>query len=133
MAKIHGRFTIITVDGDNVKGTTSQFERTSDAHDVTEYGDMDHVWSGGLGGGTFSISGIYDDTAGTGPRAVLEPLIGSVVTVIRQPAGAGAGKAQDEVEALLTKYVETSPVADMVTWSADFNLSGAVDSTAQPA
>jgi hypothetical protein len=33
---------------------------------------------------------------------------------------------------VLTKYVETNPVDDMVTWSADFEISGPVVTTALP-
>lgn len=133
MAKVHGKVTVIKVGMQTVKGTTSQWERGADSHDVTEYGDDDHVFNGGLGTSTFTISGLYDSTAVTGPRAVLEPAVGTIVELTRQPEGTGSGKAQDVVDALLTKYVETSPVADMVTWSADFTGSGAVDSTAQAA
>ncbi len=133
MAKVHGKVTVIKVGAQNVKGSTSQFERGADSHDVTEYGDDDHVFSGGLGTSTLTISGFYDTTAVTGPRAVLEPAVGTIVSLTRQPEGTGSGKAQDIVNALLVKYVETSPVADMVTWSADFTGSGAVNSTAQSA
>lgn len=133
MSKTHGKDTVIKVGSDSVKGTTSQIERNADEHDVTEYGDDDGVYNGGIRRGTFTISGFYDTTTGTGPRAILNPAVGTILTIQRQPEGTGSGKAQDEFEALLTKYTETNPAADMVTWSADFRISGPVDSTAQPA
>lgn len=133
MAVVHGKVTVIKVGATEVKGTTSQLERSADVHDVTVYGKDDHVFSGGLGNGTFTISGIYDNTAVSGPRAVLEPAIGTSVTLTRQPEGTGSGKAQDTFAAILIKYVETNPVADMVTWSADFQISDAINSTAQAA
>jgi hypothetical protein len=135
MAFVHGKDTFISIDGDDISSVTntSTFTRTADSHDVTTYGEDNHVYVGGLGDGTCSIGGIYENTAVTGPRAVIEPLIGTNVTLIRQPEGTGSGLPQDSVDVLVVNYVETSPVADMVTWTAELQLSGAVDSTAQSA
>lgn len=133
MAFVHGKNTVVTLNGSDlsVYTTTSQFERNADKHDTTTYGKSDHVFAGGLGNGSFSMSGIYDSTASVGPRAVIEPLVGTVVTLVRRPEGTGSGKAQDSVSVLVEKYVETSPVADMVTWSCDLQPSDSVNSTAQ--
>lgn len=135
MAKVHSRNTKITLDGDDISQycTQSDLKRTADSHDVTTYGKNAHVYEGGLFDGTSSISGIYDNTALTGPRAILRPLLGQVVELIRQPEGAGSGKPQDKVDVLVGEYTETAPVADMVTWSLSLQLSDEVDSTAQPA
>lgn len=132
MAFVHGRNTFVSVDGDDlsVYTTQSDFERNSDEHDTTTYTKNAHCYSGGLLGGTFTMSGIYDNTA-AGPRDVLEPLIGTVVTVIRRPEGTGSGLPQDSFGGLLKKYNESSPVADMVKWSADFTVSDDVTSTNQ--
>jgi hypothetical protein len=132
MAFVHGKDTYVSVDGDDLSAftNTSEFERGADEHDVTTYGAEDHAFSGGLGTGAFTMGGIYDNGA-SGPRDILEPLVGTTITVIRRPEGTGSGLPQDSFTGLLTKYVETSPVADMVTWSADFRVSGAVTSTNQ--
>lgn len=133
MTFVHSKNTVVKLNGNDLSAytTNSQIERNSDKHDVTTYGKDDHVFNGGLGNGAITMSGIYDSTASTGPRAVIEPLVGTVVTFIRQIEGAGTGKPQDSVDVLVEKYVETSPVADMVTWSVDLQPSDAVDSTAQ--
>lgn len=135
MAFVHGKNTFISLDGDNLSTyvNTSELGRTSDSHDVTTYGKDSHVFSGGLLNGTASMQGIYDNTANTGPRAVIEPLIGTVVELIRQPEGTGSGLPQDKVDVLVTGYTETNPVADMVTWQCQMQLSDDVDSTAQSA
>jgi hypothetical protein len=78
-----------------------------------------------------SAGGIYDNTASTGPRAVIEPLVGTKVPAVRRPEGTGSGKPQDTVDVVVTSYVETSPVADMVTWSVELQGSDAVASTTQ--
>ncbi len=131
MSKVHGSGQVITFDGDSVRVTTSQLERGGDGHDTTLSGDDDHVTSPGLGTGKFTCSGVYDNTASTGPAAVLKPLINTIVPMIRQVDGVGTGKAQESFEAHLEKYTETAPVADMVTWAVDMTVSGAVDDTAQ--
>jgi hypothetical protein len=132
MAFSHGKNTFISIDGDDLSDftNTSELGRTADKHDVTCYGANSHAYEGGLLDGTGSMSGIYDNTA-AGPRAVIEPLIGTVVTLIRRPDGTGSGKAQDSVSVLVEGYTETNPVADMVAWSAELQLTGDVDSTAQ--
>jgi hypothetical protein len=133
MANVHGKNTVITLNGDDLSAysNNTEFERSADSHDVTTYGKNSHVKSGGLGDGTCTLQGFYDSTASTGPRAVIEPLIGTVVELIRRPEGTGSGKPEDTVDVLVVKYVESSPVADMVTWSCEMEFSDDVASTAQ--
>lgn len=133
MAFIHGKGTVISLNGADLSAfvNESDLTRTSDSHDVTTYGKNSHVYQGGLLDGTASVSGIYDNTAVTGPRAVIEPLIGTVVELIRRPEGTGSGKPQDVVDVLVTSYQESSPVADMVTWTCELQCSDEVDSTPQ--
>lgn len=133
MAFVHGKNTYISVNGSDLSAytNTSELTREADEHDVTTYGKNAHVVSGGLLGGKASMSGIYDNTAGTGPRAVLRPLVGTVVPLVRRPEGTGAGKPQDAASVHVKTYVETNPVADMVAWSAELTLSDVVTSTTQ--
>lgn len=133
MTFVHGKNTVVKVATKDLSQYTdsSELERAGDSHDVTTYGNTAHRKAGGLLDGSFKMSGTYDNTAVNGPRAVLEPLLSTVVAVIRQPEGTGTTKAQDTFNALLTKFVETSPVADMVKWSAEFEIDGDVDSTPQ--
>lgn len=132
MSFSHGKTTYISLNGVDLSAyvTTSQIEKTADKHDVTTYGQTTHVYSGGLKDGTATMSGIYDNGA-SGPRATILALIGTTCTLVRRPDGTGSGKAQDSVTVLVEKYVETNPVADMVTWSCDMQLAGAVTTTAQ--
>lgn len=129
---IHGKDTFISLDGDDLSTATnaSELGLTADTHDVTTYGKSAHVYQGGLTDGTAKMSGIYDSGAG-GPKAVIQALIGQTVELIRQPEGPGTGKPQDKVDVVVKGYTESSPVADMVTWSADLQCSDTVDSTPQ--
>ena len=130
---IHGKDTFISLNAANLSTfvNTSELSREADEHDVTTYGKAAHVVQGGLLGGKASMAGVYDNTAGTGPRAVIRPLIGTVVTLIRRPEGTGAGKPQDSASVHVKSYVETNPVADMVAWSCEMTLSDVVTSTTQ--
>ncbi len=133
MAFIHGKNTYISLGGTDLSAYTnaSELERTGDTSDVTTYGKDSHVYSGGLKDAKASISGIYDNTAVSGPRAVIEPLVGTSATLIRRPEGTGSGKPQESVTVFVTKYTETNPVADMVTWSADLQCSDAITKSSQ--
>lgn len=133
MAHVHGKNTVVKVGADDLSTytNTSALTQTSDTHDVTTYGNDDHRYDGGLGDNKFTMAGVYDSTAATGPRAVLKPLIGQKAAIIRQPEGTGTGKPQDSFSAILNSYVETSPTADMVAWTTEWTIDGAVDDTAQ--
>lgn len=133
MPFIHGKNTVIKVATKDLSQYTdsSELNRTADNHDVTTYGNNGHVYQGGLTDGKFSMSGTYDSTALTGPRAALSPLLGTTVAVIRQPEGTGSGKPQDSFNATVTGYVETNPTADMVKWSCEMVISGTVNQAAQ--
>lgn len=134
MAKKHGKLTVIKVNATDLSTYTnaSELTRTADTHDTTTYGNDAHRYNGGLLDGKFQMSGFYDSTAVSGPRATLEPLIGvDGTTITRQPEGTGTGKAQDLFSAVLNSYVESSPVADFVTWTAEWNVDGDVNSAPQ--
>jgi len=133
MAFAHARHTYISVAGSNLSAFTnsSEIERGGDKHDITMYGADDYSFSGGLLKGSFKMSGTYDDSTSAGPRAILDPLVGTVVALVRRPEGTGSGLPQDSFSALLEKYVETNPVADMIAWSAEYTVSGSVDTTPQ--
>jgi len=133
MPFIHGKGTVVLLNAVDLStfGTALEFVRTGDSHDVTTYGKNSHVYQGGLLDGTAKLSGVYDSTAGTGPRAVIRPLIGTNTALVHRPEGTGAGKPQDTVTVLVTSYTVTSPVADMVTWETELQMAGDVASVTQ--
>lgn len=137
MSLVKGAQTVVIINGADISQyiKTSEFTRTKDTTDVTAYGPNvnDHSYSANLGDSQFTMSGNYDNTAGTGPRAVLRPLedSGALTTLIRRPEGTGAGKPQDQMQVIVEKYVETNPVEGNVMWSADCKVSGGVTATTQ--
>jgi hypothetical protein len=132
MSFVHGKGTIITVATKDISQYTnnSQLTRGADVHDLTTYGKNAHVNAGGLLKNEFTCEGTYDNTASTGPRAALQPLVGTTVACTRKPEGTGVGKPLETFSAVLEQYVETNPVADYIKWSAKFTLSDVIaDST----
>jgi hypothetical protein len=134
MATSHGRKTVITVSTKDISPycKTSSLERGAAVHNTTGYGVDDELNEGGLRNGKFTCGGVYDNTASVGPANALDPLVGTVCAVVRKVEGTGTGKPLQTFNAVLEKYVETNPHDDMVTWSADFTVSGTVAKTVQP-
>jgi hypothetical protein len=132
MTFVHGRNTQVEIDGDDISefcnSTTNN--RSADSHDVTTYGKNSHVFAGGLKGGTATIGGPYDNGV-TGPRSVIEPLLGSVVPFVFRPEGTGVGKPESTVDVLVMAYNESAPVADMIQWTAELQFSDDVVTIAQ--
>jgi hypothetical protein len=134
MTYVHGKDTVITVATKDISPfcKTSSYEGSAAVHTTTGYGKTAVTKNGGLLDGKFSAGGTYDNTASTGPRNALKPLLGTTVTVVRKPEGTGTGRPQDTFSAVVSKYVETNPVDDMVTWSAEFEISDVIATIAQP-
>lgn len=135
MALRHGKDTVVKVATFDlsVYTRTSSLDQSSGSHDTTGYTPTGNARTkqGGLLDGKFTMGGVYDDGT-TGPRAKLQPLLGTTVAIIRQPAGVGTGKAQDSFSAVLNHYVESNPFDDMIQWTAEFDITGVVNSAAQP-
>ncbi len=133
MSFVHGKNTVITVATKDISAfcNKSQLTRGADVHDLTTYGKDDHVNAGGLKKSEFTCEGTYDNTAVTGPRAALQPLVGTLATCTRKPEGTGVGKPLETFSAVLEQYVETNPVADYIAWSAKFTISDAIATTTQ--
>lgn len=87
----------------------------------------------GLKDSSFSISGKFDSTATTGPRAVLNVALNSdtATTAKIREEGTGSTLPEIEVSCFCTSYTESVPVADVITFSADFQCTGLPDLTAQ--
>lgn len=131
MTFVHGKDTFVSLDGDDLSPYTNSttYNNTADSHDVTTYGKSRKVYVGGLGDGTCTLQGVYDDGAG-GPRAVIKPLLGTVVPFVFRPEGVGG--PTDMVDALVTAYNESNPVADMIQWTCELQLSDTIVVTGGP-
>lgn len=135
MTNVHGKNTVVKLNGVDYSeySNSTDFKDSTEAHENTTYGRNRKTYHSGLGDGTVSVGGFYDTTLVEGPRALFKPLkaAGDAVEFIYQPEGAGAGKAQSRVDVIITAFEESSPVGDMVTWTAELQMTGDLDETPQ--
>lgn len=124
---------------DNAAGTltvlstwinSTDFNPEQDVHDDTTYGQTGHTYRGGLTNGTITISGLWDKTVSTGPDVTLTGLLAKKTPVDFEfgPEGATSGDVKKSGMCVLQSYSTSAPVADLVTFTATFQISGAVTS-----
>lgn len=135
MAFVHGKGAVFKID--NAAGTlqvlTAFLDSVDTSFDVdmaetTTMGAEAKTYLSGQSDNTFSIAGKFDGTASTGPHVVLTGLIGLETTSSFEigPEGTTAGKQKLLGECFITSYVVGMPVGDVVNFSADFQVTGAV-------
>lgn len=130
MAFKHGSDSTFSVDdsGGTARSITGvdnvSLTRNGEPAEVTALGNNSKAFIAGLKDATVSISGSWDVTSTTGNDVVLSGIIGgSAGTISFSPDG---GTTTYSAEALCTSYDITSPVADKVSFSADFQVTGDV-------
>lgn len=133
MAEVHSKHTYVSLGGFDLSTyvNDSDWTRTTDVRKLTTYGSNAEVYAGGLGDGSTDLSGKYDNTAVTGPRAVIEPLIGASAELVYRPEGTGPGLPERTVQVIVGEYQETHPVADYVMWTCKLQHSGDVTYSTQ--
>jgi hypothetical protein len=135
MAMYHGKGLVFKVD--DSASTLQPLTAYVDSVDLDSSVEMGETTTAGVEDKTFvsgqaehdlSISGKWDDTASTGPDAVLAGIIGKETTSTFEfgPSGSGAGKVKYSGECFLTGYKRSAPTGGVVTFTADFKVSGAV-------
>ena len=102
--------------------TSVDFPETTDTAEVTAFGASSRSYIVSLESATISISGMYDATVDGYLKGGAEPASRSFEY---QPTGTG-GESKYTGECILTNYSLSSPVGDVVTFSADFQVTGAV-------
>lgn len=141
MAFYHGKGLAFKID--NAAGTIQVLTAFVDSVDLDNSVDMGETTTAGAEDKTFvsgqaehdiSISGKWDDTASTGPDAILFGLVGLETSSSFEfgPAGSAAGKPKYLGECFLTGYKCAAPVGGVVTFTADFKITGAVTRTVWP-
>lgn len=108
--------------------TSVDFNQENDVHDDTTFGAEGHTARPGLTNGTINIAGVWDKTATSGADTVLQSLVGVEITVGFEygPEGNTAGMVKKSGECVLRSYNESAPVADIVKFTASFQISGSV-------
>lgn len=106
--------------------TSVEFNEGNDQHDNTTYGQAGHTFANGLRSGTFTVNGFWDKTASVGAATVLDSLLGISTTVGFEvgPEGNTTGFVKYSGECNLVSRAYSVPVADLITFTATFNISG---------
>lgn len=133
MAFIHGKSAVFKIGSTDLSAFVNSVEvkRAGDSHDITAYGATGHAYQGGLTDGTISIKGIYDDADSSNPRVTFQGALATTLTWTYRAAGTAAGRPELAGSGVLTSYEESAPVAEMVTWTAELQITGAVTTTDQ--
>lgn len=131
MPFVHGRNTDFRVDnsGGSLTDISSycdnvDFPQTVETAETTTFGDASKDYIVGLKDSTISISGKWDATL----DGVLAPILGQAASVSFQygPAGTTVSNVKYTGECFCTSYQVTGAVGDVVTFSAEFQVTGDV-------
>lgn len=97
-------------------------------NEATALGDSGATFHPGLENVTPSISGHYDDTATTGPEAVLGPLRTHTAAVAFDygPKGSTTGYLKYSGTCWVTEFTVDASVGSLVSWSASLQVEGTV-------
>mgnify|MGYP001343791101 FL=1 len=131
MAFVHGKDSVFKLD--NSGGTLTDissyvnsvdFPETADVAETSTLGSSAKSYIVGLKDATLSIAGLWDSTV----DGILGAVVGqsSTLSFEYSPEGTGSGAIKYTGECILTSYSQSSPVGDVVSYSADFQVSGAV-------
>lgn len=95
--------------------------------DATTFGDSAERFIAGLEESQqFTVEGPFDDTATTGPDAVLSQLPGTIGTVEFSPVGTGATARKFSGEFLCTSYKVSGNVKEIARFQAVFQQDGTI-------
>ena len=125
----HGKSTDFAIDDTggssrNISNTLTDvaFPQTIDTAETTAFGSSNKSYIVGLKDTTISVTGLWDATV-DGYLSGTEPASRSFIF---GPAGSTGGNVKYTGEAIMTNYSQGNPVGDVVTFTADFQVTGAV-------
>lgn len=133
MAFVHGKSAVFKLDdsGGTLRDLSSylddlSFPRDIETAETTTFGvaGSAKTYITGLSDATISISGKFDATA----DGYLAGVIGQAATISFEygPAGSTAGNVKYSGECIMTSYEVSASVGDVVTASADFQVTGQI-------
>ena len=127
----HGKSTVFKVDNNagtltDISNTLTDvsFPQSVDTAETSAFGASAKAYIVGLTDGTFSGSGNFDATV----DAHLAAIVGKADSVSFEygPEGSTATYVKYTGEALLTSYEKSGAIGDVVTYSAEFQVTGAI-------
>ena len=127
----HGKSTSLKVDNSggsltDISNTLTDvsFPRSVDTAETSAFGDSAKTYIVGLSDATVSVSGNYDATV----DAHLAGVLGQAATLSFEygPEGSTSTFVKYTGECILTSYEKSGAIGDVVTYSAEFQVTGAV-------
>lgn len=128
----HGKSAVFKIGTSGTPGTATDisntvtevsFPREIETAETTAFGSSAKTYIVGLSDATLSISGSFDATV----DAQLAGLVGvDGVAFEYGPEGSATGRIKYTGSCVLTSYETAASVGDLVTFSAEFQVSGAV-------
>jgi hypothetical protein len=127
----HGKSTVFKVDNSggsltDISNTLTDvgFPQTVDTAETSTFGSSAKSYVVGLTDSSLSISGNFDATV----DAHLAGILGQSASVSFEygPEGSTAGYVKYTGEALMTSYEKSGAIGDVVTYSAEFQVTGAI-------
>lgn len=127
----HGKSTVFKVDNSggsltDISNTLTDvsFPQTIETAETTTFGSNAKEYIVGLSDSSLSISGNFDATV----DAHLAGIAGQAATVSFEygPEGSTSSQVKYTGEAILTSYEKSGAVGDVVTYSAEFQITGAI-------
>ena len=131
MAFTHGKDSVFKLDNSGGSLTdisayinSVDFPETADVAETSVLGASSKSYIVGLKDSTIAIAGLWDSTV----DGILGAVVGQSATLSFEysPEGTGSGAIKYTGECILTSYSQSSPVGDVVSYSADFQVSGNV-------
>jgi hypothetical protein len=127
----HGKSTVFKVD--NAAGSLTDisntltdvgFPQTVDTAETSTFGTSAKSYVVGLTDSSLSVSGNFDATV----DAHLAGILGQSASVSFEygPEGSTAGFVKYTGEALMTSYEKSGAIGDVVSYSAEFQVTGAI-------
>jgi hypothetical protein len=127
----HGKSTVFKVD--NAAGSLTDisntltdvgFPQTVDTAETSTFGSSAKSYVVGLTDSSLSISGNFDATV----DAHLAGVLGQAASLSFEygPEGSTAGFVKYTGEALMTSYEKSGAIGDVVSYSAEFQVTGAI-------
>jgi hypothetical protein len=127
----HGKSTVFKVDNaagslTNISDTLTDvsFPQSVDTAETSTFGSSAKSYVVGLTDSTLSVSGNFDATV----DAHLAGVLGQAASLSFEygPEGSTAGYVKYTGEAYLTSYEKSGAIGDVVSYSAEFQVTGAI-------
>lgn len=127
----HGKSTVFKIDdsGGTLRDISStltdvSFPRSIDTAESSSFGDSAKQYVVGLSDATISVSGNFDATI----DGYLAGTVGQAATLSFEygPEGSTSGYVKFSGECILTSYEVSGAIGDVVTYSAEYQVTGSV-------